>query len=66
MKNYVKGLRHGLPIALGYLSVAFAFGIQATMEGPYPIQAVLISFFNVTSAGQSWRALASPWPPEEA
>ena len=52
MKNYVKGLRHGLPIALGYLSVAFAFGIQATMEGVYPIQAVLISFFNVTSAGQ--------------
>ena len=52
MKNYVKGLRHGLPIALGYLSVAFAFGIQATMEGLYPIQAVLISFFNVTSAGQ--------------
>ena len=52
MKNYVKGLRHGLPIALGYLSVAFAFGIQATMEGLTPIQAVLISFFNVTSAGQ--------------
>lgn len=52
MKDYVKGLRHGLPIALGYLSVAFAFGIQATMEGLYPIQAVLISFFNVTSAGQ--------------
>ena len=30
--NYLKGLRHGLPIALGYLSVSFAFGIQATLR----------------------------------
>ncbi|MDD3336447.1 MAG: AzlC family ABC transporter permease [Eubacteriales bacterium] len=50
--NYRKGLRDGLPIALGYLSVSFAFGIQATMAGLSPLQAVLISFFNVTSAGQ--------------
>lgn len=52
MKNYLKGLRHGVPIALGYLSVAFAFGIQATTSGLSALQAVLISFFNVTSAGQ--------------
>ena len=50
--NYLKGLRHGLPIALGYLSVSFAFGIQATSLGLSPLQAVMISFFNVTSAGQ--------------
>lgn len=50
--SYLKGLRHGVPIALGYLSVSFAFGIQATMAGLTPLQAVMISFFNVTSAGQ--------------
>lgn len=52
MKEYLKGLRHGVPIALGYVSVAFAFGIQATMAGLMPLQAVLISLLNVTSAGQ--------------
>ena len=46
------GLRHGLPIGLGYLSVAFAFGIQAMAVGLTPLQAVLISMTNVTSAGQ--------------
>ncbi|MEG1776186.1 MAG: AzlC family ABC transporter permease [Clostridia bacterium] len=51
-KAYLKGLRHGLPIALGYVSVAFAFGIQACGVGMTPLQTVMISFFNVTSAGQ--------------
>lgn len=49
---YKRGLRHGVPIALGYLSVFFAFGIQATSLGLSPLQAMMISFFNVTSAGQ--------------
>jgi len=49
---YKRGLRHGVPIALGYLSVSFAFGIQATSLGLSPLQAMMISFFNVTSAGQ--------------
>lgn len=52
LASYQRGLRHGLPIALGYLSVSFAFGIQATSLGLSPLQAVMISFFNVTSAGQ--------------
>ena len=51
-REYKKGLLHGLPIALGYVSVSFAFGIQATALGLTPLQAVLISFFNLTSAGQ--------------
>ena len=50
--SYRRGLKDGLPIALGYLSVSFAFGIQATMAGLTPPQAVLISLLNVTSAGQ--------------
>lgn len=52
IQNYKKGLWHGLPIALGYVSVSFAFGIQATALGLTPLQAVMISFFNLTSAGQ--------------
>lgn len=47
-----KGLKHGIPIALGYLSVSFAFGIQSVSGGLSPLQAVLISMLNVTSAGQ--------------
>lgn len=50
--SYRRGLKDGLPIALGYLSVSFAFGIQAVKLGLTPLQAVLISFLNVTSAGQ--------------
>ncbi len=52
LADYKRGLRHGIPIALGYLSVAFAFGIQATSLGLSPLQTVMISVFNVTSAGQ--------------
>ncbi len=49
---YKRGLLHGLPIALGYLSVSFAFGIQASKAGLFPWQALLVSMLNVTSAGQ--------------
>lgn len=47
-----RGLRHGLPIALGYVSVAFTFGMMAVGDGLTAVQAVLISLLNVTSAGQ--------------
>lgn len=50
--DFLKGVRHGVPIALGYLSVSFAFGIQAVGAGLSPLMAVLISMTNVTSAGQ--------------
>ena len=52
INSFRKGLRDGLPICLGYLSVSFAFGIFATSSGFSVIEAVLISMFNVTSAGQ--------------
>ena len=52
LNDYKKGLRDGLPIALGYISVSFAFGIQATSAGLSPLMATMISFFNLTSAGQ--------------
>ncbi len=50
--NFTYGLKRGLPIALGYLSVSFGFGISAVAMGLAPWQAVLVSLMNVTSAGQ--------------
>ena len=46
------GLKDGIPIALGYLSVSFGFGITAVNGGLSPLTAVLISLTNLTSAGQ--------------
>lgn len=50
--SFVAGLRAGFPIGLGYLSVAFAFGIFAVQSGLSAWEALLISCWNVTSAGQ--------------
>ncbi len=49
---YKSGLRAGIPIALGYLSVSFTFGILATKYGLSVWQATLVSLTTVTSAGQ--------------
>ena len=46
------GLRDGLPIALGYLSVSFGFGTSAASKGLSTLPALLISMTNLTSAGQ--------------
>ena len=50
--GFRRGIRHGLPIALGYLSVSFAFGMKAVGDGLTVLQAVLLSATNLTSAGQ--------------
>ena len=52
MNDYFRGLRYGIPIGLGYLSVSFTFGIMAVSYGLYWWQAVVISMLTVTSAGQ--------------
>lgn len=52
MKLFLKGLRGGVPIGLGYLSVSFSFGIMAISLGFEWWQAVVISSLTVTSAGQ--------------
>lgn len=46
------GARDGVPIALGYLSVSFTFGLMSVDGGLYWWQALLISMANFTSAGQ--------------
>lgn len=52
MSNFKKGLKDGIPIALGYVSVSFTFGLQAVSGSLSWWQAVLISLTNLTSAGQ--------------
>ncbi|MCR4589629.1 MAG: AzlC family ABC transporter permease [Lachnospiraceae bacterium] len=52
LQNFREGVRDGIPIALGYLAVSFAFGIQAVQSGLSVFQSTLISLTNVTSAGQ--------------
>lgn len=50
--TFKKGLKDGLPIAIGYLSVSFAFGILAVNSG-LPIWAPIItSLTNFTGTGQ--------------
>ncbi len=51
--KFSNGIRDGIPIGLGYLAVSFAFGIFAVSRlGLTWLQALLISMFNLTSAGQ--------------
>ena len=52
-KAFRKGILQGIPIALGYLSVSFGFGIMAVRAGLSVSAAVAISITNVTSAGQA-------------
>jgi len=50
--NFKKGLRDGVPVALGYFSVSVAFGLIAVEAGCTGLEAVIISLTNLTSAGQ--------------
>lgn len=51
-ESFKRGLRDGVPIALGYFAVSFTFGMMAVSGGLSIWQAVLISLTNLTSAGQ--------------
>ena len=51
-KDFVKGMRHGIPIMLGYLSVSFGFGVLCIQMNLSILAAVGISVTNLTSAGQ--------------
>ena len=51
--GFVRGLRDGLPIGLGYFAVAFSMGIVAQKAGLTPLQGFIASFFNVASAGEN-------------
>ncbi len=51
-QEFQYGLRDGVPIAAGYFSVSFSFGIMALGGGLSIFQAALTSLTNMTSAGQ--------------
>lgn len=50
--SFKRGLKDGLPIALGYLAVSFSFGILASSNDVPVWITLLISMTNLTSAGQ--------------
>lgn len=51
--GFLRGVSDGLPVCLGYLSVAFAFGMIATAEKGMPLWgAALVSITNFTGTGQ--------------
>ena len=51
-KWFLKGMRHGVPIGLGYFAVAFTLGINAKAIGMTPFQSALMSFTMHASAGE--------------
>lgn len=51
-KEFLRGLKAGFPIGLGYLSVSITFGIMSISAGLHWWQALLISMLTLTSAGQ--------------
>ena len=51
-KDFLQGMRDGIPIALGYLAVAFTLGIACRNVGMGAVQASVMSATNLTSAGE--------------
>ena len=51
-RDFLAGVRDGVPIGLGYLAVAFSLGIAARSAGLNAFQGLLISLLNNASAGE--------------
>ena len=51
-ETFIRGVRRGLPVGVGYFSVSFGFGAMAVSQGIKVLDAALISITNLTSAGQ--------------
>ena len=49
---FLLGMRHGVPIGLGYFAVAFSLGIAAKRAGLIPVQGFLASILCHASAGE--------------
>ncbi len=52
LKEFLAGMKAGMPVCVGYFSVSFGFGTMAVAQGLSWWYAVLISASNLTSAGQ--------------
>lgn len=51
-RDFLEGLRDGLPIGLGYLAVAFSLGIAAREAGLTAVQGFVASLLSIASAGE--------------
>ena len=51
-KEFLAGMKAGMPVCVGYFSVSFGFGAMAIAQGLSVWNAILISATNLTSAGQ--------------
>lgn len=51
--NFLRGMRDGAPIGLGYFAVSFALGIKAAVASITPFEAGLMSLLNLTSGGEA-------------
>ena len=51
-ESIIRGLRVGIPIAMGYMAVAFSLGIIAAKAGLSAPEGFLSSFFTRASAGE--------------
>lgn len=63
-QTYLRGMKEGIPVALGYFVVSITIGIAARKADLTPFQASLMSASNLTSAGQfaSFALIASSAP----
>ena len=52
MNEFIRGVKKGFPICLGYIPVSFTFGLIAVKMGFSPLQSTLIALTNIASAGQ--------------
>ena len=59
--NYIRGMRQGIPVGLGYFVVSFTIGIAARKASLTAAQATVMSLTNLTSAGQ-FASLRWPYP----
>lgn len=51
-QDFRRGLAVGVPIVLGYLPIAFSFGVAATKAGLSPVEAVAMSVLMYSGAAQ--------------
>ena len=51
-KHFLRGLRDGIPIGLGYFAVSFGIGISAHNAHLSIFQGFLLSFLNNASSGE--------------
>ena len=63
-QTYIRGVRQGIPVGLGYFVVSFTIGIAARKARLTALQATVMSLTNLTSAGQfaSFALIASGAP----